>query len=112
MRRSGCACCRSSRTSAVGFAAPPAPPGSAAPATCSARRTPGCNSVAPVGVDRLGALVERSKGRFRRSADYQLTFTPANRDWDGLVQEIQSVLQQIQQPRAVTDAREAVSGGV
>jgi transcription-repair coupling factor (superfamily II helicase) len=72
--------------------------------------TLGFHTDAPVDVDQLVALVERSKGRFRLSADYQLTFTPANRDWDGLVQEIQSVLQQIQQPRAVTDAREAVSG--
>jgi hypothetical protein len=72
--------------------------------------TLGFHTDAPVDVDQLVALVERSKGRFRLSADYQLTFTPANRDWDGLVQEIQSVLQQIQQPRAVTDAREALSG--
>jgi transcription-repair coupling factor (superfamily II helicase) len=60
---------------------------------------------APVEVEQLVALVERSKGRCRLSADYQLTFTPTNRDWDGLVQEIQSVLAQIQQPRGV--AREA-----
>ena len=59
---------------------------------------------APVEVDQLVALVERSKGRFRLSADYQLSFTPTNHDWDGLVQEIQTVLQQIQQPR---EAREA-----
>jgi len=72
--------------------------------------TLGFHSDAPVEVDQLVALVERSKGRLRLSADYQLTFTPANRDWDGLVQEIQSVLQQIQQPRPVVDTREAVSG--
>ena len=43
-------------------------------------------------------MVERGKGRFRLSADFQLSFTPTNRDWDGLVEEIQAVLQQIQQP--------------
>ena len=40
---------------------------------------------APVEVDQLVALVERGKGRFRLSADFQLSFTPTNRDWDGLV---------------------------
>jgi len=69
--------------------------------------TLGFHSDAPVEVDQLVALVERSKGRFRLSADYQLSFTPMNRDWDGLVQEIQSVLQQIQQPRPAADARVA-----
>jgi transcription-repair coupling factor (superfamily II helicase) len=57
--------------------------------------TLGFHSDAPVEVDQLVALVERSKGRFRLSADFQLSFTPTNRDWDGLVQEIQTVLQQI-----------------
>ena len=62
--------------------------------------TLGFHPEAPVEVDQLVALVERGKGRFRLSADFQLSFTPTNRDWDGLVQEIQTVLQQIQQPRA------------
>ena len=68
--------------------------------------TLGFHSEAPIEVEQLVGLVERSKGRFRLSADYQLTFTPTNRDWDGLVQEIQSVLTQIQQPRG-TETREA-----
>ena len=53
---------------------------------------------APVEVDQLVAMVERGKGRFRLSADFQLSFTPTNRDWDGLVAEIQSVLEHIRQP--------------
>ena len=68
--------------------------------------TLGFHSEAPVEVDQLVELVQRSKGRFRLSADYQLSFTPTNKDWDGLVQEIQGVLQQIQQPRGA-EAREA-----
>jgi transcription-repair coupling factor (superfamily II helicase) len=59
---------------------------------------------APVEVETLVALVERGKGRYRLSADFQLTFTPTNHDWDGLVQEIQSVLQQIQQPAPAAGA--------
>ena len=51
--------------------------------------------------------------RFRLSADFQLTFTPLTRDWDGLVQDIQAVLQQIQQPRNATApaARKAADAG-
>jgi len=68
---------------------------------------------APVNVDHLVALVERSKGRFRLSADFQLTFTPDNKDWDGLVSDIQSVLQEIQTPLAAIDdqpsSRQAVT---
>jgi transcription-repair coupling factor (superfamily II helicase) len=58
---------------------------------------------APVDIDQLVALVERSKGRFRLSADFQLTFTPEHKDWDGLVSDIQSVLQEIQTPLAAID---------
>jgi transcription-repair coupling factor (superfamily II helicase) len=57
---------------------------------------------APVEVDQLVAMAERGRGRFRLSADFQLSFAPTNGDWDGLVQEIQTVLQQIQQPRGET----------
>jgi transcription-repair coupling factor (superfamily II helicase) len=53
---------------------------------------------APVEVDQLVSLAERGKGRFKLSADFQLSFVPKDRDWDGLVQEIHAVLQQIQQP--------------
>ena len=53
---------------------------------------------APVEVDQLVALVQRGKGRYRLSADFQLSFTPHHTDWDGLVQEIQGVLHEVQQP--------------
>ncbi|MGD9762572.1 MAG: transcription-repair coupling factor [Candidatus Binatia bacterium] len=53
---------------------------------------------APVEVDQLIAMVKRGRGRYRLSADFQLSFTPEQQDWDGLVQEIQAVLQEIQQP--------------
>ena len=33
-----------------------------------------------------------------RAADFQLSFTPHHTDWDGLVQEIQDVLREVQQP--------------
>jgi transcription-repair coupling factor (superfamily II helicase) len=55
---------------------------------------------APVEVDHLVAIVHRGKGRFRLSADYQLSFTPLSSDWDGLVQEIQSVLSELHGPAA------------
>ncbi len=60
--------------------------------------TLGFHPDAPVEVDQLVSMVERGKGRFRLSADFQLSFTPTNRDWDGLVEEIQAVLQQVQSP--------------
>ena len=69
--------------------------------------TLGFHSDAPVEVDQLVALVERGKGRFRLSADFQLSFVPADRDWDGLVQEIQTVLRQIQEPRPSPATRQA-----
>jgi transcription-repair coupling factor (superfamily II helicase) len=50
---------------------------------------------APVDADRLVALVQASKGRLTLSTDFQLGFRPAARDWDGLVEETQSVLQQV-----------------
>ncbi len=59
---------------------------------------------APVEVDQLVALVQRSKGRFRLSADFQLSFTPRHTDWDGLVQEIQGVLREVQQPLTASGA--------
>ncbi|MGH7789045.1 MAG: transcription-repair coupling factor [Candidatus Binatia bacterium] len=62
---------------------------------------------APVEVDQLVELVKRGKGRYRLSADFQLTFTPTNRDWDGLVQEIQAVLQEILQPAVPRSAAHA-----
>jgi len=48
---------------------------------------------APVKVDRLVTLVQKSKGRFKLSADFQLSFTPESQDWDGLIEEAKSVLQ-------------------
>jgi len=53
---------------------------------------------APIEVEQLVALVQGSKGRFRLSADFQLSFTARNTDWDGLVQEVQSVLFEVQHP--------------
>jgi transcription-repair coupling factor (superfamily II helicase) len=55
---------------------------------------------APVEVDQLVALVQRGGGRYRLSADFQLGFAPRHTDWDGLVQEIQDVLHEVQQPLA------------
>jgi transcription-repair coupling factor (superfamily II helicase) len=59
---------------------------------------------APMEVEQLVALVQRGKGRYRLSADYQLSFTPRQTDWDGLVQEIGDVLREIQQPSTTQQA--------
>jgi hypothetical protein len=59
---------------------------------------------APMEVEQLVALVQRAKGRFRLSADYQLSFTPRQTDWDGLVQEIGDVLREIQLPTTAQQA--------
>jgi transcription-repair coupling factor (superfamily II helicase) len=48
---------------------------------------------APVDVDHLVLLVQKGKGRFKLSEDFQLSFTPASRDWDGMIEETKSVLQ-------------------
>jgi transcription-repair coupling factor (superfamily II helicase) len=50
---------------------------------------------APVDADQLVALVTRGKGRFKLSADLQLSFIPQGRDWDGLVAETRAVLQEL-----------------
>ena len=50
---------------------------------------------AEVNVDQLVDLVKKSKGRFKLSADFQLSFRPEVTDWDGLVAETKSVLQQL-----------------
>jgi transcription-repair coupling factor (superfamily II helicase) len=52
---------------------------------------------APVSVDKLVALVHRGKGRFKLSADFQLSFRPEVRDWDGLLEETKAVLQELRQ---------------
>jgi transcription-repair coupling factor (superfamily II helicase) len=57
---------------------------------------------APVSVDRLIEMVRTGKGRFKLSADFQLSFTPASADWNGLVLEIQSVLQAVEGPSGRT----------
>ena len=49
---------------------------SCAPCCATASVTLGFHPEAPVEVDQLVALVERGKGRFRLSADFQLSFTP------------------------------------
>src|SRR5207237_1238516 len=40
---------------------------------------------APVDVDQLVILVRKGKGRFSLSDEFQLSFTPQARDWDGLI---------------------------
>jgi transcription-repair coupling factor (superfamily II helicase) len=52
---------------------------------------------AKVNVQRLVQLVHKSKGRFRLSADFQFSFQPEASDWDGLVAETQSVLQDLRE---------------
>lgn len=50
---------------------------------------------APVDVDHLVELVKKSKGRFRLSTDFQLTFRPEQQDWDGLIAETKDVLRDL-----------------
>jgi hypothetical protein len=50
---------------------------------------------APVDVDELVAMVQRSRGKLRLSADFQISFTPDSKDWDGVVAEIESVLERL-----------------
>ena len=50
---------------------------------------------APVDVEQLVALVERSGGRLRLSADFQISFTVQSSDWDGLVAEIEALLERL-----------------
>jgi transcription-repair coupling factor (superfamily II helicase) len=52
---------------------------------------------APVEVDKLVDLVRRKKGRYKLTQDHQLTFRPEAGDWDGLVAETKSVLQELQE---------------
>ncbi|HVO27999.1 MAG TPA: transcription-repair coupling factor [Candidatus Margulisiibacteriota bacterium] len=52
---------------------------------------------APVSVDKLVAMVHRGKGRFKLSADFQLSFRPDVRDWDGLIEETKAVLQAVRE---------------
>ena len=69
------------------------------------------HSEAPIEVDQLVALVQRGKGRYRLSADFQLSFNPHHTDWDGLVQEIQEVLREVQQPLAGVPPQPASASG-
>ncbi|MCX8071897.1 MAG: transcription-repair coupling factor [Candidatus Binatia bacterium] len=50
---------------------------------------------ADVDVDRLIALVRTGKGRFSIPADFQLSFQARNRDSDGLLAEIEEVVEQV-----------------
>lgn len=56
---------------------------------------------APVSVDRLVELVEDGDGKFRLSADFQLTFELDSDDWDGVVEETKSVLLQLRKREEV-----------
>ncbi len=51
---------------------------------------------ARVEVDTLMALVQQSKNRFRLSQDFQLSLRPQSGDWDGIVEEVKSVLQRLE----------------
>jgi len=50
---------------------------------------------APVEVDRLLALVQKQKKRFRMTQDFQLSFLPEAKDWDGIVAETIRVLDHV-----------------
>ncbi len=50
---------------------------------------------APIDVDQLIGLAQREPSRFKLSADFQLRVRPQEQDWDGVVAEIQSVLQDL-----------------
>lgn len=52
---------------------------------------------AKVDVERLVTLVRKSNGRFKLSADFQLTFRPGSSDWDGLVEETKRVLHDLRE---------------
>jgi transcription-repair coupling factor (superfamily II helicase) len=50
---------------------------------------------APIDIESLVPMVHRKPDRFRISADFQLSFVPQNRDSDGLIQEIHTVLNEL-----------------
>jgi transcription-repair coupling factor (superfamily II helicase) len=52
----------------------------------------------PVSVERLVRLAQNGKDRCRVTADGQLLFRPTSPDWDGLIEETQSVLQELAAP--------------
>ncbi len=60
---------------------------------------------APVDIDRLLAVAQRQPDRFKVSEDFQLRVRVVEQDWDGVVAEIQSVLQDLL-PRPGATARE------
>ncbi len=62
---------------------------------------------APVDVDRLVEVAHSDPQRYKLSADFQLRVQPIAHDWDGVVEEIQSVLQSLMQGPSST----ATSGG-
>jgi transcription-repair coupling factor (superfamily II helicase) len=65
---------------------------------------------ASVAVESLVALVHRHPDRFRLSADFQLSFVPRHDDWDGLIQEIQTVLQELRYTPSIQDGWLAQGG--
>jgi transcription-repair coupling factor (superfamily II helicase) len=52
---------------------------------------------APVSVDKLVSMVEKGKGRFKLSTDFQLSFRPESIDWDGMLAETKVVLQELRE---------------
>jgi hypothetical protein len=44
-------------------------------------------------VDRLLALIAEDGNRYRLSPDGRLSFNPKSQDWDGIFQEITTLLQ-------------------
>ncbi len=66
---------------------------------------------APVDVERLIALAQRSPDRFKLSEDFQLRVRAVEQDWDGVVAEIQSVLQDLLQRPAIGSGSAAEAKG-
>jgi transcription-repair coupling factor (superfamily II helicase) len=59
---------------------------------------------APVDVERLIEIARRAPERFKLSEDFQLRVRVVEQDWDGVVAEIQSVLQDLLQRPATAPA--------
>jgi transcription-repair coupling factor (superfamily II helicase) len=54
----------------------------------------------PVKVEKLVELIRQPKSRFRLSPDGRLSFTPANQDWQPLMDEVAELLQTIHETPA------------
>ncbi len=65
---------------------------------------------APVDVDRLVEIAHGDPTRFKLSADFQLRVNPVAQDWDGVVEEIQSVLQDLMQASSTNTTSGEMNG--